>query len=63
MQRPGTIEEQILQKKKIGQARFQPPGYQNDMGKNFKSSKNIYRQLSVSFIKMVKIRPLINFHA
>ena len=38
-----TIEEQILQKK-IGQARFRPPGHQNDMGKNSKSSKNIYSQ-------------------
>ena len=28
-----TIEEQILQNK-FGQARFRPPGYQNDMGKN-----------------------------
>ena len=38
-----TIEDQILQKK-FGQARFRPPGYQNDMGKNSKSSKNIYSQ-------------------
>ena len=29
-----TIEEQILQKK-FGQARFQPSGYQNNMGKEF----------------------------